>query len=129
MLQPNKKKLNPSQKTRAITSKSKSKAPVNYDVDWDTVRAVNDNVAVQAAKMFDPTGISSYPDVYYAAKDLSEGKGSVGNLVMNIVGALPMVVKAKAICRLGKAANASSLRVFFFVPKVVPLSHSTSFLN
>ena len=107
MLQPNKKKLNPAQKTRAITSKTKSKAPVTYDVDWDTVRAVNDNVAVQAVKMFDPTGISSYPDVYYAAKDLSEGKGSVGNLVMNIVGALPMVGKAKAIFRLGKAANAS----------------------
>ena len=107
MLQPQKKKLNPAQKTRAITSKSKSKVPASYDVDWDAVRAVNDNVAVQTVKMFDPTGISSYPDVYYAAKDLSEGKGSVGNLVMNIVGALPMVGKAKAIFRLGKAANAS----------------------
>lgn len=93
MLQPQKKKLNPSQKTRAITPKTKSKAPATYDVDWDAVRSVNDNVAVQAAKMFDPTGITSYPDIYYAAKDLSEGKGSWGELGLNILGALPVFGK------------------------------------
>ena len=107
MLQPQKKKLNPAQKSRALTPRNKSKAPASYDVDWDAVRSVNDNVAVQAVKMFDPTGISSYPDVYYAAKDLSEGKGSWGELGLNILGALPMVGKAKAVFRLGKAVNAS----------------------
>jgi hypothetical protein len=43
---------------------------------WDAVRNVNDNGLVQTAKIFDPTGISSYPDVYYAYKDMVAGKGS-----------------------------------------------------
>ena len=106
MLQPKKVKLNPAQKARA-TSKTKSKAPAGYDVDWDAVRNVNDNVAVQTAKMFDPTGISSWPDVYYAIDDYNKGKGSGWNIALNVVGALPMVGKAKSIFRLGKYANAS----------------------
>ena len=68
MLQP--KKPNPAQKTKRKTAQGQ----YTSDIDWDQVRSVNDNVEVQTAKMFDPTGISSYPDVYYAAKDLSEGK-------------------------------------------------------
>jgi hypothetical protein len=35
-------------------------------LEWN----VNDNGLVQTAKIFDPTGISSYPDVYYAYKDM-----------------------------------------------------------
>jgi hypothetical protein len=103
MLQP--KKLNPSQKNRKLTSGNTT--PASYDVDWDAVRSVNDNVVVQAAKIFDPIGISSYPDVYYAGKDLYEGKGSVGNLALNVLGALPMVGKAKVLFNLAKARNAS----------------------
>ena len=98
MLQPKKVKLNPAQKARA-TSKTKSKAPTSYDVDWDTVRKVNDNVAVQTAKIFDPTGISSYPDVYYAIDDYNKGKGSGWNIALQAVGALPVLGK------LGKAAG------------------------
>jgi hypothetical protein len=101
MLQP--KKPNPAQKTKRKTAQGQ----YTSDIDWDQVRSVNDNVAVQTAKMFDPTGISSYPDVYYAAKDLSEGKGSWGELGLNVLGALPMVGKAKTIFRLAKAAKAS----------------------
>jgi len=101
MLQP--KKPNPVQKTRRKTASGQ----YTSDIDWDQVRAVNDNVAVQTAKMLDPTGISSYPDVYYAAKDLSEGKGSWGELGLNVLGALPMIGKAKTIFRLAKAAKAS----------------------
>jgi hypothetical protein len=103
MLQP--KKSNPNQKTKRLIPKSK--VPTSYDVDWDAVRSVNDNVAVQTAKIFDPTGITSYPDVYYAAKDLSEGKGSWEELSLNVLGALPMIGKAKTIFRLAKAAKAS----------------------
>jgi hypothetical protein len=44
-------------------------------MDWDAVRNANDGL-VQTAKIFDPTGISSYPDVYYAYKDMVAGKGS-----------------------------------------------------
>jgi hypothetical protein len=101
MLQPQKKKLNPAQKTRALTSKTKSKgkAPANYDVDWDAVRSVNDNTAVQAAKMFDPTGLTSWPDVYYAIDDYNKGKGSGWNIALNVLGALPVLGK------LGKGAG------------------------
>jgi hypothetical protein len=101
MLQPQKKKLNPAQKTRALTSKTKSKgkAPANYDVDWDAVRSVNDNTTVQAAKMFDPTGLTSWPDVYYAIDDYNKGKGSGWNIALNVLGALPVLGK------LGKGAG------------------------
>jgi hypothetical protein len=44
------------------------KAQAGMQMDWDAVRNVNDNGLVQTAKIFDPTGISSY-HVYYAYKD------------------------------------------------------------
>jgi hypothetical protein len=47
------------------------KAQAGMQMDWDAVRNVNDNGLVQTAKIFDPTGISSYPDVYYAYKDIA----------------------------------------------------------
>lgn len=83
------------------------KAQSGTEIDWDKVRSVNDNLGVQAAKMFDPTGITSYPDVYYAAKDLSEGKGSAGNLALSVLGALPMIGKAKTIFHLARASRAT----------------------
>jgi hypothetical protein len=69
-------------------------------MDWDAVRNANDNGLVQTAKIFDPTGISSYPDVYYAYKDMVAGKGSATGL--NILGALPVIGKAKTIFRMAK---------------------------
>jgi hypothetical protein len=39
------------------------KAQAGMQMDWDAVRNVNDNGLVQTAKIFDPTGISSYPCV------------------------------------------------------------------
>jgi hypothetical protein len=99
MLPPKKSNKKPSPAKKYKTSQS--------EVDWDLVRNINDNPAVQAAKMFDPTGISSYPDVYYAAKDLAEGKGSWAELGINVLGALPMVGKAKVAFRLAKAGKGS----------------------
>jgi hypothetical protein len=66
-------------------------------MDWDAVRNVNDNGLVQP-KIFDPTGISSYPDVYYAYKDMVKGPTNLG---LNILGALP-VIGAKTIFRMAK---------------------------
>jgi hypothetical protein len=60
------------------------KAQAGMQMDWDAVRNVNDNGLVQTAKIFDPTGISSYPDVYYAYKDMVAGK-SATNLGLNIL--------------------------------------------
>jgi hypothetical protein len=57
---------------------------------------------VQTAKIFDPTGISSYPSVYYAYKDMVAGKGSTTNLGLNILGALPVIGKAETIFRMAK---------------------------
>jgi hypothetical protein len=67
------------------------KAQAGMQMDWDAVRNVNDNGLVQTAKIFDPTGISSYP-VYYAYKDMVAGKGSATNLGLNIE-ALPVIGK------------------------------------
>jgi len=68
-------------------------------IDWDKVRDVNDNVAVQAAKIFDPTGITSWPDIYYAIDDYNKGKGSGSDIALSILGALPVLGK------LGKGAG------------------------
>jgi hypothetical protein len=46
-----------------------SKAQDGTKIDWDKVRNVNDNPLVQTAKIFDPTGITSWPDVGYAIDD------------------------------------------------------------
>jgi hypothetical protein len=77
------------------------KAQAGMQMDWDAVRNVNDNGLVQTAKIFDPTGISSYPDVYYAYKDMVAGKGSATNLGLNIL-ELPVIGKAKTIFRMAK---------------------------
>jgi hypothetical protein len=133
MLQP--KKPNPNQKSKRLNFTKGEKSPASYDVDWDKVRSINDNVVVQAAKMIDPIGITSYPDVYYAGKDLYEGKGSVGNLALNVLGALPMVGKAKVLFNLAKASKASrtvtgAKKIFKGVEKVAEkVNKATNPLN
>lgn len=99
--------LPPKKQNKKPSPARKYKPSSSSEVDWDMIRSINDNPVTQAAKIFDPTGISSYPDVYYAAKDLSEGKGSWGELGLSILGALPMVGKAKVAFRLAKTGNAS----------------------
>jgi hypothetical protein len=78
------------------------KAQLGTEIDWDKVRSVNDNVAVQTAKFFDPTGFSSWPDVGYAIDDYKKGKGSGLNVALNVLGALPVLGK------LGRAAGTLS---------------------
>jgi hypothetical protein len=56
------------------------KAQAGMQMDWDAVRNVNDNGLQDMT-----TGISSYPDVYYAYKDMVAGKGSCTNLGLNIL--------------------------------------------
>lgn len=73
----------------------------------NTLRDINDNPAVQIAKIFDPTGISSWPDVKYAYDDYKKGIGSAGNVALNVLGALPVLGKAKAPLSLFKLANAT----------------------
>lgn len=68
-------------------------------------RTINENPAVQIAKIFDPTGISSWPDVAYAISDYKQGKGSAGNVALNVLGALPVIGKLKAPIQLYKAGK------------------------
>jgi hypothetical protein len=75
------------------TKKVVKKTANNTEVDWDKVRSINDNTAVQAAKIFDPTGFTSWPDVYYAIDDYNKGKGSGWNIALNVLGALPVLGK------------------------------------
>jgi hypothetical protein len=77
-------------------------------------REINDNPFVQAAKIFDPTGVSSYPDVYYAGEDLYNNPswGNAANLGINIFGALPMVGKFAIPAKLQKVAAKASSKAF-----------------
>jgi hypothetical protein len=74
--------------------------------DGITFRDINDNPFVQAAKIFDPTGVSSYPDVYFAGEDLYKDPSwaNAGNLGLNIFGALPMIGKLATPAKLAKVA-------------------------
>lgn len=77
------------------------------EIDWKAVREVNDSGYTQAAKIFDPTGISSYPDVYYSIKDYKSGNGSLSDVGLNILGALPIIGKAKTLFKLAKLGSAT----------------------
>jgi hypothetical protein len=83
------------------------KAQAGMQMDWDAVRNVNDNGLVQTAKIFDPTGISSYPDVYYAYKDIAgRVRYKFGTLYIR---ALPVIGKAKTIFRMAKLNRVENL--------------------
>ena len=60
---------------------------------------------MNVAKMFDPTGISSYPDVAYSIDDYNKGKGSKSDIALNVLGALPIVGKATGLIRLAKGTS------------------------
>jgi hypothetical protein len=83
------------------------KAQAGMQMDWDAVRNINDNGLVQTAKIFDPTGISSYPDVAYAFNDWRAGKGSGANVALNVLGALPIIGKASTVFKLAKLRDAT----------------------
>jgi hypothetical protein len=72
-----------------------------------TFKDINDSPYTQAAKLFDPTGVSSWPDVYYSAQELAENPSlaNAGNLGFNIFGALPMVGKLAVPAKLAKIAS------------------------
>ena len=75
--------------------------------DGLTFREINDNPLVQTAKMFDPTGFTSWPDAIFAGQDLYE-EPSFGNAVnfgVNFVGALPMIGKFAMPAKLAMAAR------------------------
>jgi hypothetical protein len=71
-----------------------------------TFRDINDNPFVQTAKIFDPTGFSSYPDVYFAGEDLYNDPSwaNAGNLGVNLFGALPMIGKLATPAKIAKIA-------------------------
>lgn len=58
-------------------------------------------------QLLDPTGISSYPDVYYSGRDLFNDPSweNLGNFGLNLVGALPLIGKIAAPFKAAKMAK------------------------
>jgi LysM repeat protein len=76
--------------------------PKQKDSDF---RRVYQSTPMNIAKIFDPTGISSYPDVAYSIDDYIKGKGSKTDIALNVLGALPIIGKAKALGTLAKGTS------------------------
>jgi LysM repeat protein len=76
--------------------------PKQKDSDF---RRVYQSTPMNIAKIFDPTGISSYPDVYYSIDDYIKGKGSKTDIALNVLGALPVIGKAKGLITLAKGTS------------------------
>jgi hypothetical protein len=69
----------------------------------------NDSLIEELAELADPTGISSYDDLYRSAHNLINKKKDRGvddyvDLGLNVMGALPIVGKAGKLLKLGKTA-------------------------
>lgn len=60
-----------------------------------------------AIQLLDPTGISSYPDVYYAGKELFNNPTleNGADFLLNVVGALPLIGKFAAPAKVAKASK------------------------
>ena len=78
--------------------------PKQKDSDF---RRVYQSTPMNIAKIFDPTGISSYPDVKYSIDDYNKGKGSKTDIALNVLGALPVIGKVKALGTLAKGTSSS----------------------
>lgn len=97
----------------------------NQNTDYPSFQEINNNALVQTAKIFDPTGISSYPDVYYSGKDLYNNPswGNAANFGLNLISALPVVGKVAVPLKVAKTASKimnSSNKVARTLSKVDP---------
>ena len=92
-------------------------------------------LAKTAIQVFDPTGISSYPDVYEAGKALYNNPtlANVGELSLQALGALPLIGKlalpiklAKGVSKLEKASKAASNvnKAIDTLPELLPLTRN-----
>lgn len=70
-------------------------------------RRVYQSTPMNVVKMFDPTGVSSYPDVKYSIDDYNKGKGSKSDIALNVLGALPIIGKAKPLITFAKGTSKS----------------------
>ena len=92
-------------------------------------------LAKTAIQVFDPTGISSYPDVYEAGKTFYNNPtwSNVGELGLQTLGALPLIGKltlpiklAKGVSKLEKASKAASNvnKAIDTLPELLPLTRN-----
>ena len=93
--------------------------PKQKDSDF---RRVYQSTPMNIAKIFDPTGISSYPDVKYSIDDYNKGKGSKTDIALNVLGALPVIGKVKALGTLAKGTSSSKLKALNTVTKLGDLA-------
>ena len=80
---------------------------INSYIDPSTVGGA---VAKGVVQLFDPTGISSYPDVYAAGKEFFQDPtlANAGRLAFETVGALPLIGKVTAPFKAAKTAKIAS---------------------
>ena len=94
-------------------------------------------LAKTAIQVFDPTGISSYPDVYEAGKTFYNNPtwSNVGELGLQTLGALPLIGKltlpiklAKGVSKLEKVSKAASNvnRAVDTLPEILPITRKFS---
>ena len=94
-------------------------------------------LAKTAVQVFDPTGISSYPDVYEAGKNLYNNPtwANVGELGLQTLGALPLIGKiatpiklAKGVSKLEKVSKAASNvnKAVDTLPEILPITRKFS---
>ena len=94
-------------------------------------------LAKTAVQVFDPTGISSYPDVYEAGKNLYDNPtwANVGLLGLQTLGALPLIGKialpiklAKGVSKLEKVSKAASNvnKAIDTLPEILPITRKLS---
>jgi LysM repeat protein len=68
------------------------------------IKNINDHPITQTLKIFDPSGVSSYPDVYYSGKEMINNPSwsNAGSLAFNTLGALPVIGKVTVPLKLTK---------------------------
>jgi hypothetical protein len=93
---------------RAQQGKQKVKAKAKPVEEPYTPLENNDSVLEEVGELFDPTGISSYDDVYRSTRNLINKKDrSVGDYVgtgLDVLGAVPVIGKAGKLIKMGKTA-------------------------
>jgi hypothetical protein len=93
---------------KAQAGKQKVKAKTKPVEEPYTPLEDNDSVLEEVGELFDPTGISSWDDVYRSTRNLINNKDrDIGDYVgtgLDILGAVPVLGKAGKLVKMGKTA-------------------------
>ena len=80
----------------------------NYIQVSNLLKSYKDSLTEELVELLDPTGISSYDDLYRSAHNIinkkDKGVDDYVDLGLNVMGALPVIGKAGKLLKLGKTA-------------------------